>query len=96
MRLIDALPASYRIKFRRFRFILRLIDMAGLLNAITEIAYFTNVAIYKTDAFTMGKLVAKWFKVIIQWKLFIYTGNAHYLIDATEEEVARSSTLFAL
>ena len=96
MRLIDALPSSYRSSFRRLRIFLRLYDMWGLLNAVTEIAYYTNVAIYKTDAFTIGKLCAKWFKVIVQWKLFVYTGNAHYLIDATGEEQARQASLFAL
>ena len=60
---------------------MRWVDMYGLLNAVTEIAYYSNVAIYKTDSYSMGKLLGKLTKVAVQWKLFMYTGNASYLVD---------------
>lgn len=62
---IDMLPYEYSSYFSKSRMIMRLSDLWGGLSAVSELAYFFNVALYKSDAFTYGKIVGKFIKMYI-------------------------------
>ena len=72
---IDVAPESVRPYVVKYRFLLRLLDVSGLIGAIAESAYFVNVLLYKTDGFTLGKVIGKAFKMTVQWYLYRKTSN---------------------
>ena len=55
--------------------LLNLIDSFGLFSNVAEITYCINVTLFKSDAFTYGKLFGKLIKVVVQVKLLLMTGN---------------------
>ena len=72
---IDTAPETVSPYVRKYRFLLRLLDVSGLLGAIAESAYFVNVLLYKTDGFTLGKVVGKAIKLTVQMYLYLKTSN---------------------
>ena len=54
---------------------LRLLDVSGLIGALAESAYFVNVLLYKTDGFTLGKVLGKAIKLTVQLYLYVKTSN---------------------
>ena len=72
---IDELPTTWSSFLSRQRMLLNLIDSFGLFSNVAETAYFINVTLYKSDAFTYGKLFGKLIKVVVQVKLLLMTGN---------------------
>ena len=72
---IDTAPETVSPYVRKYRFLLRLLDVSGLLGAIAESAYFVNVLLYKTDGFTLGKVIGKAIKLTVQMYLYLKTSN---------------------
>ena len=66
---------------------MRVIDLIGGINNLIELAYFINVLLYKSDPFTLGRTLGKLVKLVVQFKLVLYTGNANYLYVPTEDDV---------
>ena len=79
---IDLMPVATGAYFSQLRFLFRALDMLGMFNAAGETMYFVNVLLYKTDGFTVGKLLGKILKVAAQFKLMTFTGNQNYLFDS--------------
>jgi len=72
---IDEMSSDWSNYLSRQRMLLNLIDSFGLFSNVAETAYFINVTLYKSDAFTYGKLFGKILKVVVQVKLLLMTGN---------------------
>ena len=72
---IDTAPDSVSPYVLKYRFLLRLLDVSGLIGAIAESAYFVNVLLYKTDGFTLGKVLGKAIKLTVQMYLYLKTSN---------------------
>lgn len=82
--LIDRSSAETQASLNVLSFFLRVLDIFGLFNAVVESAYFINTMIYKSDWFTIGKLLAKTLKVVLQVKLYLFNGSSDYLIDSVK------------
>lgn len=76
---IDEMPVEYSAQLRSYRILFRLIDAWGLMIAFTDFAYQSNVLLYKTDGFTVGKTLGIMIKIYVQLKLNLWTGNQNYL-----------------
>ena len=76
---IDEMPEEYGSKFRRYRIFIRLIDAWGLMIAASNLAGVISNLLYKTDGFTVGKLVGILIKIVVQLKLNLMIGNQTYL-----------------
>ena len=54
-----------------------------MLIGFSDLAYQTNVLLYKSDGFTVGKTLGIMIKIYVQIKLNITTGNQDYLRRAS-------------
>ena len=72
---IDTAPSTVSPYVVKYRFLLRLLDVSGLIGALAESAYFVNVLLYKTDGFTLGKVLGKAIKLTVQLYLYVKTSN---------------------
>lgn len=85
---IDMLPVAVGEYFYSLRMFFRVLDLIGMLNTFSEIAYFVNVTIYKSDSFVFGKLLGKITKLVTQIALVRFTSSENYNYDiSTSEEV---------